>query len=238
MKLTFLIIEVSLFCLIFNSYKEYNLTNDILTYLGSLNKNDIIKLYINIRFGQSVDIILNYDSQDILNKNLFMNIQEYKDSSKITDNKYFISKKYSNLTLKYTTLKEYDISSEFCNNLSIEIIPNEQMLNANVMVTIKEKSRIINSQNKNKQNFESDNSYEPLSFESEDDEDDGLFDDICEEDDDECGLAVLVIVAIVVVVGGIVLLIRYMCKCCCRRRESVNYSNTNSNTHLLYPTEL
>ena len=100
-----------------------------MTYLGKINKNDIIKLYINIRFSQSLDIILNYDSQDTSNKNLFMNIQEYKDSSKINDNKYLISKKYSDLTLKYTTLKEYDISSEFCNNLSIEIIPDEQMLN-------------------------------------------------------------------------------------------------------------
>ena len=236
MKLTFLIIELSLVCLILNSYKEYNLTSGILTYLGKINKNDIIKLYINIRFGQSLDIILNYDSQDTSNKNLFMNIQEYKDSSKINDNKYFISKKYSDLTLKYTTLKEYDISSEFCNNLSIEIIPDEQMLNADVRVTINEKSQIINSHNKNNQNFESDNSFEPLSFESEE-EDDNLFDEICEEDDDECALAVLIIVVIVVVVGGIVVLIRYLLSCCHRRSESIDYSN-NSKTHLLYPTEL
>ena len=236
MKLTFIIIELSLFCLILNSYKEYNLTSGILTNLGKINKNDIIKLYINIRFGQSLDIILNYDSQDTSNKNLFMNIQEYKDSSKINDNKYFISKKYSDLTLKYTTLKEYDISSEFCNNLSIEIIPDEQMLNADVRVTINEKSQIINSHNKNNQNFESDNSFEPLSFESEE-EDDNLFDEICEEDDDECALAVLIIVVIVVVVGGIVVLIRYLLGCCHRRSESIDYSN-NSKTHLLYPTDL
>ena len=69
-----------------------------------------------------------------------MNIQEYKDSSKINDNKYCTSKKYSDLSLKYITLKEYDISSEFYNKLSIKIIPNEQMLNADVRVTIKEKS--------------------------------------------------------------------------------------------------
>ena len=236
MKLTFLIIELSLVCLILNSYKEYNLTSGILTYLGKINKNDIIKLYINIRFSQSLDIILNYDSQDTSNKNLLMNIQEYKDSSKINDNKYFISKKYSDLTLRYTTLKEYDISSEFCNNLSIEIIPDEQMLNADVRVTIKEKSQIINSRNKNNQNFESDNSFEPLSFESEE-EDDNLFDEIWEEDDDECALAVLIIVVIVVVVGGIVVLIRYLLGCCHRRSESIDYSN-NSKTHLLYPTDL
>ena len=236
MKLTFLIIELSLVCLILNSYKEYNLTSGILTYLGKINKNDIIKLYINIRFGQSLDIILNYDSQDTSNKNLFMNIQEYKDSSKINDNKYFISKKYSDLTLKYTTLKEYDISSEFCNNLSIEIIPDEQMLNADVRVTIKEKSQIINSHNKNNQNFESDNSFEPLSFESEE-EDDGLFDDICEEDDDACGIVILIIIVIVLVVGGIIALIKFLHSCCHRRSESVDYSN-NSKTHLLYPTEL
>ena len=236
MKLTFLIIELSLVCLILNSYKEYNLTSGILTNLGKINKNDIIKLYINIRFDQSLDIILNYDSQDTSNKNLLMNIQEYKDSSKINDNKFYISKKYSDLTLRYTTLKEYDISSEFCNNLSIEIIPDEQMLNADVRVTIKEKSQIINSHNKNNQNFESDNSFEPLSFESEE-EDDNLFDEICEEDDDECALAVLIIVVIVVVVGGIVVLIRYLLSCCHRRSESIDYY-INSKTHLLYPTDL
>ena len=236
MKLTFLIIELSLFCLILNSYKEYNLTSGILTNLGKINKNDIIKLYINIRFDQSLDIILNYDSQDTSNKNLLMNIQEYKDSSKINDNKFYISKKYSDLTLRYTTLKEYDISSEFCNNLSIEIIPDEQMLNADVRVTIKEKSQIINSHNKNNQNFESDNSFEPLSFESEE-EDDGLFDDICEEDDDACGIVILIIIVIVLVVGGIIALIKFLHSGCHRRSESVDYSN-NSKTHLLYPTEL
>ena len=238
MKLTFLIIELSLFCLILNSYKEYNLTNGILTYLGRLNKNDNIKLYINIRFGQSVDIILNYDSQDILNKNLFMNIQEYKDSSKLNDNKYFISKKYSDLTLKYNILKEYDISSEFCDNLSIEIIPNEQILNADVRVIIKEKSQIISSHNKNNKNFESENSYEPLSFESEEENYlDGLFDDICEEDDDECGLAVLIIIVIVLVIAGIIALIKFLARCCNRRSQSIDYSN-NSKNHALYPTEL
>ena len=236
MKLTFLIIELSLFCLILNSYKEYNLTSGILTNLGKINKNDIIKLYINIRFDQSLDIILNYDSQDTSNKNLLMNIQEYKDSSKINDNKFYISKKYSDLTLRYTTLKEYDISSEFCNNLSIEIIPDEQMLNADVRVTIKEKSQIINSHNKNNQNFESDNSFEPLSFESEE-EDDNLFDEICEEDDDACGIVILIIIVTVLVVGGIIALIKFLHSCCHRRSESVDYSN-NSKTHLLYPTEL
>ena len=110
------------------------------------------------------------------------------------------------------------------------------MLNADVRVTIKEKSQIINSHNKNNQNFESDNSFEPLSFESEE-EDDNLFDEIWEEDDDECALAVLIIVVIVVVVGGIVVLIRYLLGCCHRRSESIDYSN-NSKTHLLYPTDL
>ena len=246
MKLIFLIIELSLFCSILNLYQEYKLTNGILTYLGTLNKNDIIKLYIDSKFGQSVDIILNFDSEDSSNRNTFMNIQEYKDSSKINENKFIISKKYSDLTLKFISLKEYEISSELCNYLLIEIMPNEQMLNVDIKATIKEKPQIIKSNNQNDQSFESDNSYKPLIFESDEDDDD-LFEGICgddddnDEDDNSCGIAILVILIIVIIVAifaGIYFLFRHMCNVSCRRNQSDSYSNSNYNSRPLYPTDL
>ena len=79
-----------------------------------------------------------------------------------------------------------------------------------------------------------------VSFESEEKDDvlDGLFEDICEEGDDECGFFILLIIVIVLVIGGIIPLIKYLFSRCHSRRGSVDYSNTNSKTHLLFPTEL
>ena len=233
MKLSFLIIELSLFCSILNSHKEYNLTSGILKNLGTININDKVNLYINSKFGQSVDIIFNFDSQDISNKNIFINIQEYQDSSKLNDNKYSLPKTYSDLTLKYSSSIEYIISSELCNYLSIEIIPNEPIINVEVKVTIKEKPQTMKSHNQAQNNL-----HEPRNFDNfdyEDDEDDGVFDDICEDGDDECGTFVVIVIGIIL---GIAAFIYLMIWCCnhCGGSGGINFS---SHTAIipLYPTD-
>ena len=95
----------------------------------------------------------------------------------------------------------------------------------------------MKSHNQNYNNLHEPSKFDNFDYEEEDD-DDGVFDNICEDGDDECETFVLIVLGIIIVIGGIVYLILLCISHCCgrHRSSSIDFSS-NTATSPLYPTD-